>query len=94
MIFSLLVRDVMADMSEFNGNLFHVYKYFEFLAYFILAFVVLQLILFIIFLVSILSRQQKSVRKVTLSTRMSLFKSRIEINFQKNEFFSNFDHCL
>ena len=55
MIFSLLVRDVMADMSEFNGNLFHVYKYFEFLAYFILAFVVLQLILFIIFLVSILS---------------------------------------
>ncbi len=53
----LLVRAVAADMSEFNGNVYHLYKYFEFLAYFILAFVVLQLILYVVFLVSILSEK-------------------------------------
>ena len=55
MLTFLLVRGVAADLSEFNGNVYHLYKYFEFLAYFILAFVVLQLILYVVFLVSILS---------------------------------------
>ena len=55
MLAFLLLKTVFCDMSDSSGPLFHVYKYFEFLAYFILAFVVLQLILFIIFIASLLS---------------------------------------
>ena len=59
MISLILFREVAADMSELNGSLFNVYKYFEFLAYFILAFVVLQLILFILFIASLLSENTR-----------------------------------
>ena len=55
----LFLRGVFADMSEYHESLYHVFKYFEFLAYFILAFVIIQLISFIIFLASLVSEPQQ-----------------------------------
>ena len=59
MILFLFIETIFGDMTEFQEPIFHVYKYFEFLAYFILAFEVLQLILFILFIASILSENTR-----------------------------------
>ena len=55
MLFLLFLREVACDMLEFTQIADNTLKYFEFLAYLILGFVLLQLIVFIGYMVSILS---------------------------------------
>ena len=55
MLFLLFPRDVACDMSEFRQIADNTLKYFEFLAYLILGFVLLQLIVFVGYMVSVLS---------------------------------------